>query len=349
MTIRKIAAGLQAMAIFALLQPTIPVFAETPETGVYTSINSSLSLNYEKYDDHIKIVSAKVNNSSLRIPEEIEGLPVTEMADGVFKNQYPTAVFWPETLTEIPADTFNGNCRLNVIVLPETLESIGNDAFDGCVRLWNEEYGGIEYPDFEHGLQDVLYKGTSAEWDQVMIGTGNDCLKKANKHCEYYASLKPTEFKFGEDNWSFTNGEVGQYLLTDETVDRYMEGFSEWERMELRETGAHQSGRTYNGACAGMAVTSWLVANNMLKPSDIYEGAETLHDIPLCQEAIEAITFYWIHGNYRSSYKRIEDQFAFIESSQIPCLMSFFVYGAGGGSHMVLLSVLSTGHGCMMM
>ncbi|MDE5792846.1 MAG: dockerin type I repeat-containing protein, partial [Oscillospiraceae bacterium] len=57
--------------------------------------------------------------------------------------------------------------------------------------------------------------------------------------------------------------------------------------------------------CEGMALISFLVSRGVLSPSDIYAGAETLHDIPLCDEVVEVINYYALAVTDESLYSRI--------------------------------------------
>ena len=252
----------------------------TPK-AVTAEDNTFDCFTYEIQSDHVKLTSFTIparRVDYIIIPSVICYLPVTEIADGVFYDLKSFLyVYWPETLTVIPSYTFGGNNSTIAIVLPDTLEKIEDHAF----------------PD---GIQDVFYSGSSEEWDQVMIGSGNEGLLNANIHCDRNAVNHPFSFQFGENDWSFTNGDMEKYLMTSSAVQKYLGDCGEWIQRRYTILGQEATKHVYNGICGGMATSSFLSACGILDASEIYPGAKTLHDIPLCDEAMEALFLYWHLG-----------------------------------------------------
>ncbi len=69
---------------------------------------------------------------------------------------------------------FRGLSKLNKLIIPESVTSIGEFAFENAETLnW------------------VFYKGTSNDWDSVIIDLGNSNLTDASRY--YYSEVKPTE------------------------------------------------------------------------------------------------------------------------------------------------------------
>lgn len=122
---------------------------------------SSQGAVYEISDngEYVIITGYSEEFPKISIPTEIEGLPVTEIAQNAFTNNYDiytvilpetvtvigegafrncrslTAVTLPSSLTALPDDCFR-DCRvLKTVVLPETLTSIGDFCFQGCTKL----------------------------------------------------------------------------------------------------------------------------------------------------------------------------------------------------------------------
>ena len=64
----------------------------------------------------------------VRIPSEIQGMPVTAIGDGAFQNRRLTAVVIPQGVRTIGAQAFFGN-RLSSVDIPVGVTRIGNQAF----------------------------------------------------------------------------------------------------------------------------------------------------------------------------------------------------------------------------
>lgn len=75
-------------------------------------------------------------HQKLVIPDEMNSVPLTEAAEGLFENQRALAfVHLPKGLQQIPARMFRGCDNLPAIVIPAQAESIGSRAFAGCADL----------------------------------------------------------------------------------------------------------------------------------------------------------------------------------------------------------------------
>ncbi len=248
-------------------QPHVDPVGKELETG---------KLFYLNHGDHIEITGTKpVSGDALVIPEEIDGLPVTVIAENAFEQTSYTKVIWSPTIPVISAGVFN-NCKsLYTLILPDTVTKIEEGAFTGC-----ESFG------------DIFFAGDTAAWDGVCIKSGNEAFENANVHLEYGWTDEKAEFVAGEDNWSFSNHDLTQYLLQKEFVERITADFCPEFQSRVQQW-TEQLNSEYNGACGGMAAISFLVSHGVLQPSDIYEGAETLYEIPLCDESVQMITYYW--------------------------------------------------------
>lgn len=72
----------------------------------------------------------------LVLPDEVDGLPVTGAADGLFRgNRVIAYVHLPQGLTAVSASMFEGCDNLPAIMLPPSVEAIGARAFAGCAEL----------------------------------------------------------------------------------------------------------------------------------------------------------------------------------------------------------------------
>ena len=92
----------------------------------YTSDGSSISITRCQTTATAAVV----------VPNEIEGLPVTSIADSAFTDcKTVTAVTLPPTVTELGINAFEQCVNMTAINIPSGVGKIGYDCFSGCSRL----------------------------------------------------------------------------------------------------------------------------------------------------------------------------------------------------------------------
>ena len=135
-----------AMAVSALT--SVVSFAEAPaytaETGELSDYTLEIHRDHtgEWYGDYCfnkgtgKITEFKKDvTGDIEIPSEIDGAPVTEIAEGAFWDTQITSVIIPDSVTIIGRAAF-ATCRmLEGITLPQTLTEINEYAFHRCDKL----------------------------------------------------------------------------------------------------------------------------------------------------------------------------------------------------------------------
>ena len=109
------------------------------EEGDYTE-GTTDSLYYNKYSDHVTITGHKSGATSITIPSEIEGLPVTHIDDYAFNGTEASSVEIPDTVTYIGHYAFTMSPNLTSITLPSSLEMINTCAFEQCAKLATVEF-----------------------------------------------------------------------------------------------------------------------------------------------------------------------------------------------------------------
>ncbi len=279
---------------------------------------------YINHGNYIEITCAATGAGDvLIIPEEINDLPVTKITEYAFANSYFSQVIWSSKIPVIPEGAFKGCSNLYTLILPGSVVEIEQGAFSEC-----DKFG------------DLFFDGNAAAWDEVRINADNMGLDNANIHLEYAWTDETAVFTEGEDNWSFTNHDVGQYLLSSAFVDAITANYSQAYQEKVRRW-SEQLKSEYLGACSGLAMISFLVSHGVLAPSDIYPGAETLYDIPLCPEVIEMITYYFNMSNKDGLILAATGEKAFYQNFNIFLenmrngIPAYFTYYADGGRHAV--------------
>ena len=82
-----------------------------------------------------------------------------------YKSEIKNAVI-NDGITYIGKDAFGGLGGLTSLTIPDSVTSISGWAFNGC-----------------DGLKDVYYSGTREGWNEIDIGSNNNCLTNAAIHC----------------------------------------------------------------------------------------------------------------------------------------------------------------------
>ena len=101
-----------------------------------------VQIEYRKTESGIEIVKLHGRCAEVRIPAEIDGMPVVAVAERAFavKEELPVAEPQEEMdaeiifVTEAPAEVTEGQA-LRRVFLPDSIETIGSYAFHGCSAL----------------------------------------------------------------------------------------------------------------------------------------------------------------------------------------------------------------------
>ena len=113
-----------------------PVFGGLDLSQCDDSPDARGFLWYERQEDHIVIRGFAGEPRELRIPDEIDGKPVTEIGQEAFSCCYTLkSVVIPETVVRLGDDAFSGCPKLESAPLPHAVVEIGNKAFGACYSL----------------------------------------------------------------------------------------------------------------------------------------------------------------------------------------------------------------------
>jgi len=137
--------------------------------------NCKENLTYTKYADvnewKIRITGCKNKSfASIRIPETIDGYPVTGITENAFQNHIRLQqIELPKTVQKIYSNAFKGCTQLERVNIPADVDYIGYGAFSNCIRLTDihipEKVTSIEKETFymctgleSVELSDAIYK-----------------------------------------------------------------------------------------------------------------------------------------------------------------------------------------------
>ena len=100
------------------------------------------TLTFNVMDDHAEVAKYAGDDWTLDIPQEVEGVPVTAIANGAFKScAYLDELALPEGITTIGAAAF-AHSGLYKLVLPSTLEHVSTAAFSEMPKMMTFEVRG---------------------------------------------------------------------------------------------------------------------------------------------------------------------------------------------------------------
>ena len=96
--------------------------------GGYSQSTAGLSITVEVNDGRVTIVKCRGFVKEVEIPAEINGMPVTAIADYAFAKLDLTSVAIPDSVTTIGKGAFAEN-QLEELVLGDNITSLGIGAF----------------------------------------------------------------------------------------------------------------------------------------------------------------------------------------------------------------------------
>ena len=117
-------------------------------------------IKYKVYPDHVEITDYKGMASSLEIPAQIEGLPVTAIGDDAFAYCWSLEeVILPNSVTSIGDRAFEYS-NIKSITIPNSVTHIGNSAFYDCTCLT-----GVNISNCATEISDYMFEGCTSLTD----------------------------------------------------------------------------------------------------------------------------------------------------------------------------------------
>ncbi len=180
--------------------------------------------------DSVTTIGEEAFYSCRRLGKIVLPNSISSIGCGAFDNCIKLSnISLPNRITVINENTFWGCKSLPSIYLPESVVSIKESAFYGCGSLAsiNVANSVTDIGNYAFGecfsLKDVFYSGTRAEWNQIQIGEGNECLTNATIHCiddiaVTDVSLDKTFVSLGLEETTTLNATVLPYNATNKKV-----------------------------------------------------------------------------------------------------------------------------------
>lgn len=98
-------------------------------------VNPASDFAYTADGGEVTITEYIGESEHVLIPDTIDGLPVTALADKAFYEKHVTTVVVPDSVTEIGAACFSGDNYLVSLKLPDGLAELPYGALESCFRL----------------------------------------------------------------------------------------------------------------------------------------------------------------------------------------------------------------------
>ncbi len=113
--------------------------SESPDLSVpnhpdYDAVVSKSDFKYTSDGGKITITGYEGKDLDVIIPSNIDGLPVTDIGEGAFKNTYVRSVVLPSSVRHIDWFAFSGCTCLESITIPSSVLAIDYGAFDYCPK-----------------------------------------------------------------------------------------------------------------------------------------------------------------------------------------------------------------------
>lgn len=176
--------------------PKLKAFrAEGNQNGYYTKdgVLYLKTQNWEepkKEDTYLIYYPAGKNDKKFTVPDGVTHLygAIEWSSDSAFHNNpYIEEIILPDSVTFIGIGAFAGCTALKKVNLSDTLKNLGDGAFYGCTALKEITlptslealgfYDGIDDQAFgDSSITDIYYKGTQAQWDELVNATGHSAI-----------------------------------------------------------------------------------------------------------------------------------------------------------------------------
>ena len=194
---------------------TSVVIGDTVQSIGYAAFDGCSSLTTITVPDSVTTIQAGAFWGCKALESITFGTGVTTIGNDTFVGcNSLRSIIIPDGVTEIAHNTFLECSNLTQVTIPESVNYIGWRAFLGT------------------SLQQVYYKGTNAQWEQITIEGDNDPLKSATLHTKLIWTL--------DDAGTFTisgTGAIPDYIADNNELDRPWSSYNSQIKKIIIESG----------------------------------------------------------------------------------------------------------------
>ena len=149
------------------------IWAEETDARLFTTRSTAVSVGGRAVTG-LAITGYSGSASEIVIPEEINGKPVIQIANGAFKDLSVTRLFLTHNLLEVQKNAFSGCGNLQTIYFSDSIVKIPDDALDEASyqSLRDLYINAVREPVFCAGY-DGAYR---VKWDRLMEASDGDMI-----------------------------------------------------------------------------------------------------------------------------------------------------------------------------
>ncbi len=143
---------ISVITAFAAVGSGVLYYSDTVSAEEVTIEDIVYEIDEEKGECAVK--SKKKGGLDIKIPAEVNGIPVTSVAKAAFKdNQSINSITLPDSVRTIGSSAFSGCSNLQSITLPASLETLYGYAFNSCYEIktinFNDKLSRIDSSAFQ--------------------------------------------------------------------------------------------------------------------------------------------------------------------------------------------------------
>lgn len=196
MKVKKILTAVMCLCMTAqmsgYIQPAIKANAGNGDILVEVEVRPQIYdiFQYKNYGNHIEITATSSTATGIvRVPSEIDGLPVTTAGDNAFAgNTRITVVELPDTMKYIGKGAFQGDTKLEEVNIPEGVTAIKDETFLNCTSLMK-----VNFPKSLQSIGVRAFYNCDLRYNQGGILLSDNISKigaQAFENCKYLRAVR---------------------------------------------------------------------------------------------------------------------------------------------------------------